>query len=261
MRKIYITFGGSSYNEVIGQTVRDAPKLGADEVWVYDDLWLSKTEFRRHNTWLWDHHASRGVGWFAWKPYVMMDALSRVQDGDIILFTDGDTHPIADFSVLFEEVKKDGIMLFNAVGCWNNCWCKRDCFIVMGQDEPRYRDVQHAVARFFVFQKGRWKPQQFLMEWLTYCVNPSATTFDPSLILPEHPELHEHRCEQAILTNLAHRYGYRLYREACQYGRDQPQDQDLYPQLFEQIGTPGGVKDPTIGSAYRNVPDRDQEGL
>lgn len=254
MKRVYCTFGGASYDSVIGQTVRDAPRLGADEVWVYDDLWLCGTEFRQVNRWLWDHHATRGVGWFAWKPFVMMDALSRVQDGDAVLFTDGDTHPIADFSVLFEEVKKEGVVLFSAVGCDHRQWCKRDCLVVMGQDVPERPFVQHAVARFFCFQKGRWKPQQFLMEWLAYCVNPKATTFDPSTILPEYPELHEHRCEQAILTNLAHKYGYKLYREACQYGKDQPEDQDLYLQLFEQIGTPGGKRDPTRGSAFRHVP-------
>lgn len=256
VKKLYITFGGSSYDPVIARTVEMAPQYGADEVWVYDDLWLSKTEFRRHNAWLWDHPRTRGVGWFAWKPYVMMDALSRVQDGDIVLFTDGDTYPIANFSVLYQEAQKEGILLFSAVGHANRTWCKRDCSIVMAQDEDRYRDVQHAVARFFLFQKGPWKPQQFLMEWLTYCVNPYATTFDPSVIGPEVPAFREHRCEQAILTNLAHKYGYKLYREACQYGESVPEDRDLYPQLFCQIGTPGGVQNPTVGSHWRNVPDR-----
>ena len=163
MRRIYATFGGNTYDATIGKTVESGPQWGADEVWVYDDVWLARTEFRTHNAWLWDHPQTRGVGWFAWKPFVMMDALSRLEDGDTVLFTDGDTYPIAPFGVLYEEALKEGVMLFAAEGCWNRRWCKRDCFICMGQDEPRYHDTQHAVARFFVFQKGRWKPQQFLI--------------------------------------------------------------------------------------------------
>jgi hypothetical protein len=72
------------------------------------------------------------------------------------------------------------------------------------------------------------------------------------VLAPEHPEFHEHRCEQAILTNLAHRNGLKLYRTACQAGASQPEDQHLYGQLFFQEDSQGDRLDYS-GSRFRNV--------
>lgn len=258
MKNILITFSGSAYDFTTGQTVERAPRMGADEVRVYDDKWLVQQEFWKLNGWLFDRkdkhgNTGRGFGWFCWKPFVILHALERANDGDVVMYLDADTYPIADFRVLFDtcRARESGMMLFNAVGCWNTNWTKRDCLIVMAQDEPRYRDCQHAVARFMAFRKGGWKVRQFLMEWLTYCLNPSAQTFDESTILPEYPELHEHRTEQSVFTLLAHKYGEKLFREACQFGESSQADRDLYGQLFHQQGTIYAKN--LNGSAWRNI--------
>lgn len=240
MRKIYINFGGRSYDGTAKFIDRDAVKFGADEVWHYDDLWLTQTDFYKSNQWLWNHHGDmqdrkRGFGWFAWKPFIIMDALSRLQDGDIVMFTDADTYPVADFSVLYDECAKiGGAMLFEAQGCQTNWYTKRDCFIVMGQNTEEYQIRKAGVARFMLFQKGPWKPYQFLCEWLTYCLNPLAQTFDTSVLGPEPNEFIEHRTEQAIMTLLGLKYGYKFYREACQFGDGHEADRDLYQTLFHQ---------------------------
>ena len=184
MRKVYATFSGEAYNSTTKEIVERAPKLGADTVAVYDDLWLTKTDFYRRNQWLWTHHGdqhnrNRGFGWFAFKSVSILDALSRLSDGDFCLFTDADCFPVRDFSAPYSECARiGGVMLFGSCG-WGGCqniWCKRDCFIVMGQDEPRYWYADHGCARFMVFQKGPWLTSQFLSEWLAYCVNPLANT-------------------------------------------------------------------------------------
>ena len=266
MRKILITFGGRAYDERTKELVERAPCLGADDVWVYDDLWLTNTEFYRRNSWLWEHHGDlqnvkRGFGWFAWKSIIIQDALSRLETGDMLLYLDGDTHPISDFSMLYDECHRiGGMMFFEAQGCVQAHWCKRDCFIVMAQDEPRYHNAQHAVARFMLFEKGSHQADDFLGEWAAYCVNPLATTFDPSVLgKPELPGFQEHRTEQAIMTNLVHKYGLPLYREACQFGDHGTKSRDLYPQtLFHQVGVPRHAHEarPIDGSRYRNVPAR-----
>jgi len=262
MKKVYITFGGRAYDATTEPIVRCAESFGADEVLVYDDRWLMETEFYKSNQWLWQHPGDRngnkrGFGWFAWKPFIIMDALSRLNDGDIVLFTDADTYPIADLSVLYEECARiGGAMLFEAQGCQTNWYTKRDCFIVMGQNTEEYQIRKAGVARFMLFQKGPWRPYQFLCEWLAYCLNPLAQTFDPSILGPEPDEFIEHRTEQAIMTLLALKYGYKFYREACQNGEGHEADRDLYPQLFVQhwCSEPKTLE----GSRYRNV---DHSGL
>lgn len=272
MKRIYITFGGRSYDPTTEKIIQSVPSLGADKVYVYDDRWLIEEahEFRSLNTWLWDHKGpgnpvgGRGFGWFSWKPLIILDALARLDPGDIVLYTDADTHPIAPFNVLYDECARiGGIMLFRACALYSKQWTKRDCYLILGQDEEKYWNSEAGVARFMLFQKGTWRVQQFLMEWLTYCLNRTATTFDPSTLAPEFGPAEpqgsgpqygfiEHRTEQAIMTLLAHKYNLKLYREACQFGETLPEDKDLYPTLFHQEWA-NGDKSNLTGSQFRNV--------
>lgn len=269
MRRILITFSGAAYDHTTKEIVERTPGFGVDEVRVYDDKWLLEQEFYRLNKQWWSTPdtkynipGGRGFGWFIWKPFLLLHALENAKIGDIVLFTDADTYPIADLGCIFERCTMEQIVLFKAQGCRHENYCKRDTFIVMGQDDPIWRYRQHAVARFMLFQKGSWKVQQFLMEWLTYCLNPFANTFDTSRIHLqgmnhcsswEHAELYEPRCEQAILTNLAHKYGIPLHREADQSGKACESYEDTWmPRLFHQDGNCGDKND-LSGSAYRNV--------
>lgn len=270
MKRILATFGGSAWDKTLERTVTNAPRLGVDEVRVYDDRWLMETDFyETHKEW-WTRPDTkynldnRGFGWFVWKPYVISHALSRCDPGDIVLYVDGDTYPISDLSPLYTECDRiGGVMLFNEMGCSHSRWCKRDCFIRMEMDEWRYRNVDHACARFMLFQNPvRYVPEycidkpkcvwHFLEEWQKFCLDPIANTFDVSVLAPEHPEFHEHRCEQAILTNCATRRGLKLYRTPCQAGALQPEDQNLYPQLFVQEDSTGERRDYS-GSRFRNI--------
>jgi hypothetical protein len=118
-------------------------------------------------------------------------------------------------------------------------------------DDARWYDTQHAVARFMLFQKGPWHVEQFLMEWLSYCINGAATTFNRSVLRSELDGHTEHRTEQAILSLLAHKYGHKLYREACDFGEPSPEDKDLYPTLFKQVHSTKAKG--TVPSRFRNV--------
>jgi hypothetical protein len=257
--RILITFGGSAYDSITEQVVRDAPQLGADAVCVYDDVWLDAHPFRKINAWLWEptKHAApgRGYGWYAWKPLIILDALEKLALGDNVAYIDADTRPIADFSVLFNTAERDGLMLFRASAHRNGPWCKRDCYVAMGLDASKFDLLPAGCARFMSFQNGSWLARQVLIEWLAYCLNRTAQTFEPSQHGTEPAYFEEHRTEQAILTLLAHKYGIPLYREADQDGVEyigQPEQPGDYPQLFVQEHK-GGPHPLGNGSRFRNV--------
>lgn len=264
MKQIYALFGGSAYDNCISKAVARAPGFGADEILVYDDRWLmdqplfhdERFQFLYTHKGVGNPTGGRGFGWFSWKPYVIMDALRRSSDGDIVMYVDADTFPIADFSCLYRQCALDGgIMAFMATAkhgpLRNGDWNKRDCMIKMGMDEPKWLDAGTAVARFMLFQKGDPGVAEFLAEWQELALDPDCQTFEPSKLAPEHPGFREHRTEQAIYTNLVHRLGLKLYREPCGFGAECQQDWDLYSQLFTQVYE-GGQK--TLnGSKFRNV--------
>lgn len=273
MKRVLITFGGAAYDSITEQVVRDAPGFGVDEVRVYDDVWLDAHEFRYFNSWLWEHEGThpnapkgRGYGWYSWKPLIIQETLDTLEKGDAVLYVDADTRPIADLSPIFKTTEQDGAMFFRASAHSNHRWCTRDAVFCMGLD-PKWRKAKRApatsevlmapagCARFMAFQKGPWRPRQLLAEWLAYAINPMCTTFEPSVLGPEHPEFEEHRTEQAILTLLCHKYGYLLYREADQDGvgyEGQPEQPGDYPQLFEQKHM-GGPHPRGVGSRFRDV--------
>lgn len=275
MRKVLLTFGGSAYDELTEQVHATYKQCGADDFWVYDDRWLEAHEFRKLNTWLWDHKGThpnapkgRGFGWYSWKPLVCLDAMSKLAAGDAVCFIDADSVPIADLAPVWATADRDGAMLFRASVQEQRRWCTRDCEIVMGLNPSMLRDkmlpdrpnylapgVAAGCARWMAFKVGPYKPRQLLYEFLTYAINPMATTFEPSLLGSDPVDLNEHRTEQAILTMLAHKYGYTLWREADQDGipyRGQPGEPGEYGQLFEQRRR-GGPFPAGNGSRFRNV--------
>ncbi len=263
MKKIYVCFSGQCYDSTVELIVNNAPKLGADCVYVYDDQWLKEQEFYKLNEWLWEPHPiCRGFGWWCWKPFIIMDAMDRfAKNGDIILYTDADTYPITAMDALFTTADKQGLMLFEASNWWQREWCKRDCYIAMGLDNQKAYQVKHAVGRFMLFKKGPWLVKQLLMEWQTYLLNPLCNTREPSRYGVDLQEFREHREDQSILSLLAFKYGIRLYREADQAGKRFTHDKDLYATVFRQRDDWNGrQKDsshartaPCLGSKWRNV--------
>src|SRR5271166_3085420 len=194
------TFSGEPYDESLYYALNNAPLLGIpqENILVYDDKWYMQQEFVRVNSWLFDHPHKRGCGWYAFKPYVIIQAMSHLNDGDVLMWLDADTVPMQDVSVLYDlALKEDAVFFEVSPEKVQSKWCKRDCFIVMGLDTPEYHNSQPGVARFMLFRKGSYKVEQFLNEWLIFCTHKLANTFDKSVLGDELPGHVEHRCEQA----------------------------------------------------------------
>lgn len=250
-RNVYATFGGERYDDTIAlilgkyATFKEhgknipcggAKHFGADSVFVYDDKWLiEQTDFTRKYDYLFGEK-SHGFGWFAWKPFIILDALDRCNDGDVVLYTDADTFPISELTPLYDQCRREGgIMLFGACGLSNRHWTKRDCNILMGMDSDEWRDKPAAVARFMLFEKSK-RSIEFLNTWLKFATNLHATTFDDSRLAPEYPDCIQHRCEQSILTNLAHKWEIPLHREACEAGLGHVLKEHIRPKTPPVLG-------------------------
>lgn len=267
-RNIYVTYGGRAYDATLGMISNHARQYGADDVWIYDDRWLMHQPFRKENAWAWDHPGHNGVkyggGWYCWKAFIILHAMRFLKPGDCVLYTDGDTFPVADFRMLFDACRREGgIFAFEATGCINGQWCKRDVWEAVF---PTFRDCipeliepgcrftsQHATARFMVFAKSSQMAQDFLADWNRLCTTPGLTTRDPSK-RPEFPGFEENRGDQSIFSLLCLKYGLPLHREADEFGNGSNKDRELYGQLFVQKYCAGDRND-LSGSKYRSGPE------
>jgi hypothetical protein len=270
-KRILITFGGVAYDEQVARQrgfCKDVAlaagivgNVEPIEHRVYDDAWLMTTPFYRLNKWIFDREPQHGFGFCSWKPYIIKHALAHYcQPGDVVLYLDGDSFPVADISCLFEYAEREGIMLFEEQGCINRQWTKADCFHAMGcLNQPHYYDAPQACGRFSLYRAGDYRVEQFLAEWQTYSLNPSCTFHEKSSVLGvlDDPTLFKNSCEQSVLGNLAVKYGIPTHRTPDQNGwpvhnNGTYKPEDAYPQLFCQQWRSGNILDRT-GSKYRNV--------
>lgn len=266
-KRILITFGGKAYDRQVEKQAKlflCHPVASGGQTYehrVYDDRWLIGTPFYQLNRWIFERQPQHGFGFCSWKPYIIQHALrSCARTGDVVMYLDADTYPIADISCIFDLAERDGIVLFEEQGCINRTWIKADCFEAMGVDAlhwTAYHDAVIACGRFQLFRKDDWEIEQFLQEWLTYSLNPRCMFHEGSFLGGDDPSFIRNSCEQSVLSILAHRYGVPLHRSPDQCGwpvahNGTYKPEDAYPQLFVQDGARGNVAD-LSGSRFRNI--------
>ena len=174
----------------------------------YTHDWLKKTEFYEQNKFILDQ--PRGLGYWLWKPYIILDAMNKAKDGDVVFYIDsGD--------LFFSEVDGQSITeaieshltysscLFISYGNHNATWTKKDCFVFMDCDSDMYWNVPQLEAGVS-YWKVNVKSKEILQEWLEYCKDARILTDAENVSgLENHDLFKDHRHDQSILTNIVTR--------------------------------------------------------
>lgn len=161
----------------------------------------------------------KGIGYWLWKPYIILETLKGLDDGDITIYSDCGIEIIDDLKPLIDLCDNEtDILLFTNSNYTNKIWTKRDCFVLMNCDEERYWNGIHCDAAFCLFKKSA-KSIKFLEEWLFYGSNINIITDLPNICGAENfPKFIEHRRDQSILSLLAIKYNLVHYRMPTQFG-------------------------------------------
>lgn len=196
-----------------------AIKFGIDKTISWNKKQLKKTGFYKKNKEILNQ--KRGVGFWLWKPYIILDLINKINEGDLILYSDSGIEIINDLNPLFkicQRQEQNGVILFTCGGHINKIWTKRDCFVLMDCDSKKYWDHEQTLGSFQIYIKNK-NSIKFLKEWLFYCQNKYIIT-DMSNIsgLPNFPEFKDHRHDQSILSILAVKYSKELFRDPTQWG-------------------------------------------
>lgn len=181
--------------------------------WTYEKL--RATAFYSENKATLD--AEKGAGYWLWKPFIMLEGLREMQDGDCLIYSDAGVEIIADLTPLLRmAIETSGVMLFRGNGeCCE--FTKRDCFFFLGADEPRYHHAPMVDASFIVCVKTV-QTSEFIAEWLASCQDFRVLTDEPNACgLPNLPGFQSHRHDQSILSVLAKRRGFELFAYPSQY--------------------------------------------
>lgn len=179
----------------------------------------------------------RGGGYWAWKPFVIYRDLLNADEGDILIYSDAGVEFVANVNEIISRMDED--IFFFTNGFPHVEWCKGDVLKIADIKIPtdgqyqhlkNYKQVQASVIFFRVNQKTR----DFVKEWLLWCQMPGFIDDSPSKT-PNYPTFAEHRHDQAVLTSLQIKYGYKLHFWPTHYSehiRYTAQPEDRYPTMF-----------------------------
>lgn len=213
-----------------------ARKNGVDQVLQYNPFHIDEWFKKLNNETL---SADRGAGYWLWKPYFCWRALQHCDDGDILIYMDSGVKLISPVSHIIEAMDQD-IFLFSN-GHSHVHWCKGDVFNsilqwkIPGDGQYQHLTAFQQVQASVIFFKVNQNTRNFVKEWLLWCQMPGFIDDSPS-VLPNHPEFAEHRHDQAILTCLAIKYGYKLHWWADHLWYESQRHRwpdDKYPSMWE----------------------------
>jgi hypothetical protein len=153
--------------------------------------------------------APTGSGYWLWKPYIILELLERVREGDWVIYSDSGRYrpsalyrPIAP--LLRWAAANGGLFpgIYVPEHGPNSRWTKRDCFVRMGCDAPRFWAAPQVQASFSLWRRSP-AALDFVRRWLGRCTDRAIISDEPNIAgLPNLPGFVAHRHDQSVLTNL-----------------------------------------------------------
>lgn len=182
------------------------------------------------------HENIRGCGYWLWKPLIILNALHKVEAGELIFYVDsGNSFFPCDFDLLIEVASRQDVTLFdnrdsNSLGRrnLNLHWTKRDCFSLLGCDTPEYWFAPQVNASYQIYRRTDFTIS-FVKEYLQGCLISSALNDDASK-LNNLEGFIDHRHDQSILSILAHKHLINLLPDPSDVCVNMPLS--FYPTLF-----------------------------
>ena len=179
-------------------------------------------------------HYRRGFGFWCWKSYLIARELHGMADDDVLMYCDSQKAFIADPAPLFDLCRRQGrgVLLFHQLRDkrFNREWTKRDMFILMGCDEPRYWDGPQVNSAMMVWTRQALALAEEAYEWNS---NFHLISDEASTLGPDFPEFRDYRHDQSIISLLAIREGLETMPDPSQFGVGYEQPGRNYGQVVE----------------------------
>jgi hypothetical protein len=178
--------------------------------------------------------SGKGNGYWLWKPYFIKKTLEMLNWDDFLFYCDSGSYFISPITPLIEIslLNRQDIIVFE-LPCPEKIWTKRDVFILMDCDSPKYSDSNQRLSSFSLWKKSIFTIN-FINEFLHYAQDERLITdLKNQCGYPNYPEFKEHRHDQSIFSLLSKKHNLDAYRDPSQWGNSL---KNLYPNSnYEQI--------------------------
>ena len=198
--------GGEVHFRNQNTLAQTAINKGFDHILMYSTKNLDKKFVKKNKAIL---SAKRGAGYWAWKPYVILDAMKKANENDVIIYLDSGmilTSKLKtgiDFLLRDVESFDKDIILF-ANDHTMRPHTKRDLLDHLNMNTDVFKDKIQLDAAFIIFKNSQ-ESRKFVTAWLALCEQEKLISDKPSL-LEEDPKFVDHRHDQAILSLLAYKH-------------------------------------------------------
>jgi hypothetical protein len=95
----------------------------------------------------------RGGGYWLWKPYFILRALNEMADGELLFYCDAGAcfiRRVLPLARVFERMAQD-VLPFE-LELREGTWCKRDAFVLMQCDSPRFVEGRQRLGSFSLWR-------------------------------------------------------------------------------------------------------------
>jgi hypothetical protein len=232
--KLLLNFATANFQKAQQFNSKTALQVGGFDRVFCANLDLVDGDFKRKHSAILNH--SKGAGYWLWKPYFLLRALTELQDGDVLMYADSASHfinsaiPLLNLPAAFHQ----DIIPFE-LELPESAWTKRDTFFYMGIDGRGFEQSRQFLASFIVIRKSATSIQ-FAQEYLHHCCNPNILTdLENSCGLPNYPGFKAHRHDQSVFSLLCKKYSLQGFRDPSQWGNSRiaKYANSDYPQILE----------------------------
>lgn len=216
MKKYHINFAHGRYLTAQQYCSQSAKQAGFDEVISYRVEDIDK-DFYEKNIKIFNQ--SRGFAFWIWKPYLINKTLERMEDGDLLVYSDSGSYYQSSLQPLLDRIIKDkhGVLSFELNGLFEKCYTKKDAFVLMGLDSPEYYETSQREATYIWIIKNDFTVN-LIKEYLEYAQNENIITDLPNMLGDNYPEFKDHRHDQSIWSLLCKKYKIEPHRLISQHG-------------------------------------------
>jgi len=218
----FVSYAAGSFRKNIKLNIWFAKKfLRTKTTCIFTNDDLKKTKFYSDNQALLDE--LRGAGYWAWKPYYILQRLNDIPENDILIYQDcGFGYRFKNFiypRFLIKFTQKFGSIpgVFVPENGMNYQWTKKDAFVFLDCDSEKYWHSPQIQATIS-FWRNDEHTRSFVTDWMNACCQRRLVSDDVNVNgLPNHESFRDHRHDQSLLTNLAIKYELAIPNEQQEY--------------------------------------------
>jgi hypothetical protein len=215
MRKYHINYANGRYLKAQEYCSESAKAAGFDEVISYSIKDIDR-DFLENNKHILEQ--PRGAGFWLWKPYFINKSLEKMSDGDLLVYSDSGSYYEKSVKPLIDLIQKEekGVLSFELHGLIEKAYTKKDAFVLMGLDEPKYTDSSQREATYIWMIKNDFTVS-FAKEYLQYAQDERIIT-DLNSEGNNYAEFKDHRHDQSIWSLLCKKHDIPPHKLISQWG-------------------------------------------